>query len=122
MAVLFLLAPGVLLAGATRRVDVAAQVPVVAQVESPSTLELAPGETRMVTIRVACNQPWLLTLQTDNPQIRTARRYAGSAGGMAAAGNTFAITLTCAPEALGLQRTTLATRLVTGPLVAVLPH
>ena len=120
--VVLLLAPSALYAAAARRVDIVAQVPMVAQVESPAALELAPGETRSVTLRVACNQPWLLSVRTDNPMIRSTSRHCGSAGGMAASGHTFTIELTCAPEANGPQRTTLATQLISGPLVAGLPH
>lgn len=113
-----LLAPGVLLAAVARRVEVVAQVPLVSHVETPGVLELTPGETCLVTVRVACNQPWLLGVQTDNPHIRSTGRHAGSAGGMAAAGHTCTIMLTCAPEAVGPQRTTLITGLISGPLAA----
>jgi hypothetical protein len=103
-------------------VDLVAQVPIVAQVEAPGMLELFPGETRVVTLRVACNQPWLLSVHSENPQIKSIGRHVGCPGGMAAAGNSVTVVLTCSPEADGPQRTTLSTRLVSGPLVAALPR
>jgi hypothetical protein len=122
-AILFLLVmPGALLAGASRRLEVVSTVPLVSQVEHPGEVQLAPGETCTVTLRVACNQPWLLAVQTDNPRITPSGRHTGSAGGMMAAGHTFAVTLTCAADAAGPQRTALVTQLISGPLVAGLPR
>jgi hypothetical protein len=122
IVVVLLIAPTVLLATPAKKVEVVADVPLVAQVDSPATVELLPGETRLVTLRIACNQPWLVAVQTDNPQIRATGQHAGNAGGMAARGHTFLVTLTCSPDAVGPQRTTLATRLVSGPLAAGLTH
>jgi hypothetical protein len=113
--VVSLITPACLWAETTRRVEIAAIVPLVAHVDCPAELELAPGEVRRVTLRVACNQPWLLAVQTDNPHVRVSGQQRGHAGGMAAAGNTFAVTLTCAPSAHGPQRTRLATRLSSNP-------
>jgi hypothetical protein len=117
-----LVAPGALLAATTRRVEVTTVVPLIAEVESPGEVELAPGETRTVTLRVACNLPWLLAVQTDNPRITPSGHHTGSAGGMTAVGHTFVVTLTCAADADGPQRTALVTQLVSGPLVAGLPR
>ena len=116
------LAPTVLLAESARKVEVVAQVPVVAQVDSPSEVDLEPGETRFITIRVACNQPWMLAVQADNPQIATSARHVGSAGGMSSDGHTFTVALTCLSAARGTQHTKLATRLLSGPLVTGLPR
>ena len=85
-------------------------------------MDLDPGETRLITIRVACNQPWLLAVQADNPQIATSARHVGAAGGMASAGHTFTVALTCSSTAHGAQHATLATRLMSGPLVTGLPR
>jgi hypothetical protein len=120
--VILLFAPTVLLAEATRRVEIVAQVPLVAQVDSPGEMDLSPGETRLVTIRVACNQPWLLSVQTDNPQVATSARHVGAAGGMSASGHTFTVSLTCAAGANGPQHAALVTRLMSGAIVAGLPH
>ena len=117
-----LLVPTLLLATETRRVEVEVQVPLVTQVECPSSLELSPGETRWVTVRIACNQPWLFAVRTDNPLVGSAAPHAGSAGGMAARGHTFRVMVTCAAEANGPQSATLVTQLVSGPLVAGLPR
>ena len=117
-----LFAPGALFATTTRRVEVTTVVPLIAEVESPGEVELAPGETRTVTLRVACNLPWLLAVQTDNSRITSSDRHTGSAGGMTAAGHTFTVTLTCAADADGPQRTALVTQLISGPLVAGLPR
>ena len=113
-----ILAPTLLLAAEVRRVNVVAMVPLVTQIECPARHELSPGETREVTVRVACNQSWLLAVLSDNPLVQTTGPHKGAAGGMDAAGNTFTVTLTCAGAAVGQQRTNLATQLVSGPLVA----
>ena len=113
-----IVAPVVLWADASRRVDVVLEVPVVAQVDGPAAVRLEPGESRSLTMRVACNQPWLLNVQTDNPLIQVTSRHKGRAGGMGAPGNTFSITLTCAAAAAGSQVTQLTTRLASGPLAA----
>jgi hypothetical protein len=95
---------------------------VISQIEVPAAIDMAPGETRAVTIRVACNQAWLLNVQTDNPQIRMTGRYFGTPGGTGATGHVFEITLTCAPGSKGPQHTTLAARLVPNtPIAALLP-
>ena len=122
IAVPLLLAPSLLLAAESRRVEVVAQVALVTQIECPAMLELAPGETRQVIVRVACNQPWLLAVQTDNALVHSAGHHTGSAGGLAATSHTFVVTLTCSPDADGPQRTALVTQLVSGPLVAGLRH
>jgi len=122
LLVLLGLTPAALLAANARPVNLVGQVPLLARVECPPIVELAPGETRIVIIRVACNQPWLFDVQTDNPQVRASGRYAGSAGGMEAPGHTLSIILTRAPGAVGPQRTTLITRLVSGSMVPYLPH
>lgn len=109
-------------AEAARRIHLVAEVPLVAQVETPAAFELAPGETRSLTVRVACNQPWLLVVLAGNPLVHTAGRHAGPAGGMAAAGNTFTVTVSCDPAATGPQKVALATQLVSGPLVAGLAY
>ena len=122
-AVLSLLVlPGALLAGASRRVEVVSTVPLVSQVDHPGEVQLAPGESREVTVRVACNQPWLITVQVDNPSISSSGRQIGSAGGMSASGHTFAVTLSCAADAAGPQHATFVTQLISGPLVAGLPR
>ncbi len=114
-----LLAPTLLQAESAHKIKVVAEVPLVAQVDSPpSVVGLAPGETRLVTIRVACNQAWLLEVQTDNPQVRVEGRFAGHAGGMAAPGHTFTVALSCAAGAAGPQVAQLTTRLASGPLAA----
>ena len=110
--------PSVLLADASRRVDVVIEVPLVAQVDGPAAVRLEPGESRRFAMRVACNQPWLLSVQTDNPLIQVAGRHKGHAGGMNAPGNTFWVTLKCSPAAEGAQQTQLTTRLASGPLAA----
>jgi hypothetical protein len=115
-----LIAPTLLLAAEARRVNVAALVPPVTQIECPVCHELSPGEIREVTVRVASNQPWHLAIFSDNPLVQTTGPHKGTAGGMRAAGNTFTVTLTCAEAAVGPQRTNLATQLVRGPLVASL--
>ncbi len=122
LVVILWFAPTVLLAETTRKIEIVAQVPVVAQVDSPSELDLAPGETRTVTVRVACNQPWLLTVQAENPQIMASARHVGAAGGMSSSGHTFVVSLTCSADARGPQHTKLFTRLMSGPLVAGLPQ
>jgi hypothetical protein len=110
--------PILLWAEGSRRVDVGVDVPVVAQVDGPAAVRLDPGETRRFTMRVACNQPWLLNVQTDNPLIHVTGRHKGHAGGMGAPGNTFWVTLTCSPAAEGPQQTYLTARLASGPLAA----
>jgi hypothetical protein len=117
-----ILVPAVLLASEVRRVNVAAMIPPVTQIECPAWHELSPGESREVTVRVACNQSWHLAVLSDNPLVQTTGPHKGAAGGMDAAGNTFTVTLTCADAAVGRQSTNLATQLVSGPLVAGLGH
>lgn len=120
--VVVLLAPSVLLAASVRRVEVVAEIPLIAHVEAPGEQTLVPGETRRVTLRVACNQPWRLAVHTGNPQIRASRHQVGSAGGLAAAGHSCTFLLTCAADAVGPQHTLLAPELISGPLVAGLPR
>ena len=120
--VILVCAPAVLLAEATRKVEIVAQVPLVAQVDSPGELDLSPGETRLVTIRVACNQPWLLSVQTDNPQVATSARHVGTAGGLSASGHTFVVSLTCAAGANGPQHAAVVTRLMSGAIVSGVPR
>jgi len=107
---------------ATRRVDVSTLIPALAVVEGPDEVLLAPGETCIVTLRVASNLPWLLSLQTDNPRVTPSGRHTGTAGGMLAAGNAFAVVLTCAADADGPQRAVLEKRLITGSRLADLPR
>lgn len=110
--------PVFLCAEALRRVDVVLDVPLVARVDGPAAVRLEPGESMRLTMRVACNQPWLLNMQTDNPLIQVTSQHKGRAGGMGAPGNTFSVTVSCSMEAEGAQLTHLTTRLASGLLAA----
>ncbi len=112
-----LLVPGSVPAGVSRRVDVVAQVPPVYHVEGPTIVDMAPGESRAVTIQVACNQAWVLAVSTDNPQVSVSGRYSGTPGGTAATGHIFPITLVCAAGAKGPQHATLTARLLPDALM-----
>ena len=118
VVVLILCTVKTLAASPARRVEIVAAVPPVAQVDAPHAIALAPGETRTVAVRVACNQSWLVTLHSDNPLVRSVGRRAGKPGGMTATGHDFTVTLTCAATAPGPQYAQLATQVVTGALVA----
>lgn len=107
-----------LVAAPARRVEVIAAVPLVAQVDAPREIALAPGETRTVHVRVACNQSWLVSLQADNPHIRPSGRRVGAPGGMNAAGHDFTVQLSCSPNAPGPQSAQLAAQIITGSFVA----
>jgi len=122
MVVFLLLFPAALWAEASRRIEIVAEVPPISQVESPGVVELMPGESRRVWIRVASNQAWLLSVQSDNPLIRCVGRQAGSAGGMGAPGPTCEVLLTCSADARGPQAARLSSQLITGPFVGGLPR
>jgi hypothetical protein len=111
-----------LVAAPARRVEIVAAVPPVTQVDAPGEIDLAPGETRVVHVRVACNQSWLVSLRTDNPHIRPVGRRVGAPGGMSAAGHDFTVQLACSPNAPGPQSAQLAAQIITGPFVAGLAN
>lgn len=101
-----LLACSLMLAGAgtvaakSAPVQVQAKVGVTAKASGPASIELAPGESRTVTVRIATNIPWRLAVATDNPAIRAvSSETTGRPGGYSAPGNTLQIEFSCDPSA-----------------------
>jgi hypothetical protein len=105
-----LLACSVMLAGAgavvakDAPVQVQARVEVTAKASGPVSIELEPGESRTMTVRIAANIPWRLAVATDNPAIRAvASETTGHRGGYSAPGNTLQVEFLCDPSAPGKQ-------------------
>lgn len=101
-----LLACAFMLAGAgtveakSAPVQVQARVEVAAKTSGPVSIELEPGESRTVTVRIAANIPWRLAVAIDNPAIRAvASETTGRPGGYSAPGNTLLIEFVCDPSA-----------------------
>lgn len=101
-----LLACVVVLAGAgaaaarNAQVQVQSRVELTAKTSGPVSIELMPGESRTVTVRIAANVPWRLAVSADNPAIHTvASEATGRPGGYAAPGNTLQIEFACDPAA-----------------------
>jgi hypothetical protein len=80
-------------------VQVEAKVEVTAMASGPVSIELEPGESRTVTVRIAANIPWRLAVATDNPAIRAvASETTGRRGGYSAPGNTVQVEFLCDPS------------------------
>lgn len=85
-------------------VNIRARVETIAHVEGPAAIELAPGESRAVSVRIASNVPWQLNVAAGNPAIRAqAAIHQGGRGGFSTSGNTLEIVFSCEPSATGAQ-------------------
>jgi hypothetical protein len=85
-------------------VRVLSKVEAVAHMAGPASIELAPGESREVTIKVAANFSWRLSLGSANPTITAdLSELNGRAGGFAKSGNTVTVLFRCDPAAIGPQ-------------------
>ncbi|HUG12969.1 MAG TPA: hypothetical protein VMM36_18270 [Opitutaceae bacterium] len=85
-------------------VRVHSKVEAVAHMTGPASIELAPGESREVTIKVAANFPWRLSFGSANPTITSDLfELSGRAGGFEKAGNTIKVFFRCDPAAAGPQ-------------------
>ena len=82
-------------------VRVTASVPLVAAVEGPDQVELAPGEVAHIRVCVLANVPWLLRIHSPNACAQEAGPLSGSPGGMTA--NTRQVDIACSPDASGRQ-------------------
>lgn len=102
MAILFGCAGAVSVSAVEVRVH--SKVDAVAQMAGPASIELVPGESREVTIKVAANFPWRLSLGSANPTITSdLSELSGRAGGFAKTGNTIKVLFRCDPAAAGPQ-------------------
>lgn len=97
---------GVAVSGAntTGEVRVSARVGAVARAKGPASIELKPGESSTVTIQIAANFPWKLSLGGTNPSISmNPGEMKGRPGGFATEGNTIQVHFSCDPDASGTQ-------------------
>jgi len=99
---LLALFPAILL-GATPKVgvQVTAQVPLVAAVEGPERVVLAPGEVARIRVQVSANVPWTLGVHSPNAAARRPVTLSGPAGGAIA--NSREVEIACSPLASGPQ-------------------
>jgi hypothetical protein len=97
--------------GPTAAVRVTVRVPLVASVEGPAQVVLAPGELVRVRVRVAANLPWVLSVRSRNAQVFLPAPLTGPAGG--AAENYRDMEVRCSPQAPGPQTVDLVYTLVT---------
>jgi hypothetical protein len=93
--------------GAATRVpvQVMASVPLVARVEGPESIVLAPGATARISVRVAANVGWRLDVHSPNAFALRPATLRGPAGGASA--NTGEIAIGCSERAPGPQTITL---------------
>jgi hypothetical protein len=90
--------------GSAVEVRVLSKVEAVAHLAGPASIELVPGESREVTIKIAANFPWKLSLGSANPKITSElSELNGRAGGFAKTGNTITVSFRCDPAAAGPQ-------------------
>jgi len=91
-------------ATAATEVRVSARVGEVARAKGPASIELQPGETNKVTIQVAANFRWRLSIGGTNPAISmNPGQTTGRAGGFNSDGNTIEVQFHCDPDASGAQ-------------------
>ena len=89
--------------GAGNRVSVrvTASVPLVAAVEGPAQVVLAPGEVARVRVSVLANVPWILSIQSPNAAVLEAATLSGQPGGAIA--NTRDVEIHCSARSGGRQ-------------------
>jgi hypothetical protein len=93
--------------GAASRVpvQVVANVPLVARVEGPESIVLAPGATARISVRVAANVGWMLDVHSPNAFALRPPTLRGPAGGANA--NSCEMAIGCSARAPGQQTITL---------------
>lgn len=109
-SVFIALCPGGLFATGTRvaaqvpvhvPVHVTANVPLVAAVEGPAQVVLAPGEVARIRVCVLANIPWTLRIHSLNACALELAPLNGSPGGATA--NSRDVEISCSPQAAGRQ-------------------
>ncbi len=100
--VLGLLLPAALFVAGTRvREHVVVHVPLIAAVEGPAQVVLAPGETAHIKVSVLANVSWLLSIHSPNECAQCPATLSGQPGGVTANGRD--VDISCASEAPGRQ-------------------
>jgi hypothetical protein len=98
-AVLF---PTMLFAAGSRvAVHVTVRVPLIASVEGPAQVVLAPGESTRIHVGVMTNVPWILAIHSPNTSALQVSTLSGSPGSVAA--NSREVEICCSPDASGRQ-------------------
>ena len=82
-------------------VRVTASIPLIAAVDGPDQVELAPGEVAHIRVCVLANVPWLLRIHSPNACAQEAAPLSGLPGGSTV--NTREVDITCSPDASGRQ-------------------
>jgi hypothetical protein len=82
-------------------VRVTANIPLVAAVEGPDQVVLAPGEVARIHVHVLANVPWFLSVQSPNDWAQMPSEISGPPGGMTA--NSRDVEICCSDHASGRQ-------------------
>jgi hypothetical protein len=84
-------------------VRVTVSIPLVAAVEGPAQVVLAPGEIARIRVGVLANVPWVLGIHSPNASatIRESTALCGQPGGVTA--NRREVDICCSPQASGSQ-------------------
>src|SRR6478609_1003091 len=88
-------------AGTHVPVRVEVRVPLVAAVDGPAQVVLAPGEVARIRVRVLANVPWLLDIHSPNTCAVCSAPLCGPPGGETV--NSRDVEICCSPEAPGPQ-------------------
>src|SRR3954471_16143668 len=103
---LIFLLPTVLLGTGTRvPVQVMARVPLIAAVDGPGQVVLAPGGVARIEVSVVANVPWVLAVHSPNAWVSGAITLSGPPGGATA--NRREVEIGCSSQAAGPQTITL---------------
>lgn len=99
---LALLFPSVLCGTGTHvPVRVTVRVPLVAAVDGPAQVVLAPGEAVRIRVSVMANVPWILGINSPNAFAREPAPLTGLPG--SAIANSREVDICCSPQASGPQ-------------------
>jgi hypothetical protein len=100
--VLGLLLPAALFGAGTRvREHVVMHVPLIAAVEGPAQVVLAPGEVAHIRVSVLANVSWILSIRSPNDCAQCPATLSGQPGGVAANGRD--VDICCSSAAPGQQ-------------------
>jgi len=83
------------------QVRVEMHVPLVATVDGPSQVVLAPGEFTRIRVDVLANIPWMLSIQSPNAWVSETPVLSGPPGGSTI--NRRDVEISCSPQARGPQ-------------------